>query len=63
MKKNAVQFTKLLENIRTAKNDVEGDNAGARIIEGWEQLAETTSSSVIGKKLIVYTRAVKWWDE
>ena len=63
MKKNAVRLSELLENIGTTKNDIGRDNAGARIIEGWEQLAETTSSSVIGKKLIVYTRAVKWWDE
>ena len=51
------------DSIRTAKNDVEGDNAGARIIEGWEQLVKTTACKVIEKELIVCNRAVKWWDE
>ena len=47
----------------TTRNDIERDGAGARIIEGWEQLVKTTASKVIGKKLIVCNRAVKWWDE
>jgi len=38
-------------------------NAGAKITEGWEQLVKTTASKVIDEKLIVYNRAVKWWDE
>ena len=52
-----------MENIGTTKYDIERDNAGARIIEGWEQLVKTTASKVIGKKLIVCNRAAKWWDE
>ena len=40
-------FPDLLENISTTKNDIERDNAGARIIEGWEQLVKTTTSEVI----------------
>ena len=52
-----------MENLGKTKNDIERDNAGARIIEGWEQLVKTTASRVIGKKLIVCNRAVKWWDE
>ena len=59
MKKNAVRLSELLENIGTTKNDIGRDNAGARIIEGWEQLVKTTASRVIGKKLIVCNRAVK----
>ena len=62
MKKNAVQFSVLLESIGTTKNDKERDSAGARIIEGWEQLVKTTARRVIGK-LIVYSRELKWWDE
>ena len=33
------------------------------MVEGWEHLVKTTSSKVVGIKLIVYNRAVKWWDE
>ena len=40
-----------------------GKCSRARIIEEWEQLVETTASNVIGEKLIVCNRAVKWWDE
>ena len=44
--------------------DAEGrDQAGSRIIEGWEELVNTTASRVLGRKLIVCKRAVKWWDE
>ena len=32
--KDAVQFSELLESKGTTKNDIEKDNAGARIIEG-----------------------------
>ena len=42
---------------------MESESAGARGIQGWEQLVKTTASKVIGKKLIVCNRAVKWWDE
>ena len=63
MSKNAEKFSELLERIGTTENDVERDSAGARIIEGWEQLVKTTASKVIGKKLIICNRAVKWWDE
>ena len=63
MAKNAEQFSELLEIIGTTSNDIERDDAGARIIEGWEKLVNTTASKVIGKKLIVCNRAVKWWDE
>ena len=63
MAKNAQQFSELLERIGTARNDRERDDAGAGIIEGWEQLVKTTASKVIRKKLIVCNRAGKWWDE
>ena len=46
-KKHAVQFSELLESIGTTKNDMERDDAGGRIIEGWEQLVKTTASKVI----------------
>ena len=52
-----------MEIIGTTRNDIERDDAGARIIEGWEQLVKTTARKVIGKNLIVCNRAVKWWDE
>ncbi|MEP5536837.1 hypothetical protein, partial [Ekhidna sp.] len=32
-------------------------------MKGWEQLVQTTASKVIGKKLVVCNRSVKWWDE
>ena len=51
-KKNAVQFSEPLESMGTTKDDMERDNAGARIIEIWEQLVKTAASKVIGKKLI-----------
>ena len=47
MKKNAAQCTELLENIGTAKNDIE-----------WEHLVESTPSNAIGEKLIVCNREV-----
>ena len=31
-------------------------------MEGWEQLIKTAASKLIGKKLIVCNRAVKWPD-
>ena len=63
MAKNAERFSELLESIGTTENDTERDSAGDRIIEGWEQLVKNTASKVIGKKLIIYNRAVKWWDQ
>ena len=51
-----------MEIIGTTRNDREKNDAGARIIGGWEQLLETTASKVIGKELIVCNGAVKWWD-
>ena len=47
MKKNAAQCTELLENIGTAKNDIE-----------WEHLVESTPSNAIGEKFIVCNREV-----
>ena len=52
-------FPSCWKSIGTTKNDMERDTAGARIIEGWEQLVKTTASKGIGKKLIVCNRAVK----
>ena len=60
---NSEQLSELLERLGTTRNDIERDDAGARMIEGWEELAETTASKVIGTKLIVFNRAVKWRDE
>ena len=61
--KNAVKFSKLLKNVGPVDTEMERDRAGAKIIEGWEQLVKNTASKVVGKKLIVWNRAVKWWDE
>ena len=63
MTKNAERFSELLESRGTKENDTERDSAGDSIIEGWEQLVKTMASKVIGKKLILCNRAVKWWDE
>ena len=63
MAEHAEQCSELSERTGTTKNDIERDDAGARIIEGWEQLVKTTASKVIEKKLIVCNKAVKWWDE
>ena len=52
-----------MEGIGTTKNYMGRDNAGPKIIQGWEQLAKTTESKVGGSTLIVYSRAVKWWDD
>ena len=41
-----------MEIIGTTRNAIERDDAGARIIEGWEQLVRTTASKIIGKGLI-----------
>ena len=63
MAKTAGQCSELLESISATNNEKERGNAGARIIEGWEQLVKTTASILIGKKLKVCNRAAKWWDE
>ena len=39
------------------------DDAGDRMIEGWEQLVKTAASTVLGNKSMVCNRAVRWWDE
>ena len=52
-----------MESIGTTEDDVERDNAGARITEGWKQMVKITASKVIQKELIVCNRSVKWWDE
>ena len=60
---NDKKLSELIEAMGTPK-DAEGrDQAGSRIIEGWEKLVNTTASRVLGRKLIVCKRAVKWWDE
>ena len=60
---NDKKLSELIEAMGTPK-DAEGrDQAGSRIIEGWEELVNTTASRVLGRKLIVCKRAVKWWDE
>ena len=57
--KNAVQLSELSENIGTTKKAIERDNAGARIIERWEQLVKTTASNVPGKTSIVTQQSSK----
>ena len=42
---------------------MERNGAGAKIIEEWEQLVKDTACKVVGKKLIICNRAVKWWSE
>ena len=46
MSKTGVQLFELLLSMGTTKNDIERDNAGARIVEGWEQLVKTTARKV-----------------
>ena len=36
MAKNAEQFSELLERLGTTRNDTERDDAGSRILEGWD---------------------------
>ena len=38
------ELSELLGSIGTTKNAMERDNAGARIIQGWEQLAKAIGS-------------------
>ena len=45
-----MQSSELLESIGASKNDMERSDAGARIIEGCEQLVKTTASKAIRKK-------------
>ena len=52
-----------MKSVGPVDTEKERDRAGAKIIEGWEQLVKNTASKVVGKKLIVCNRAVKWWDE
>ena len=63
MAKIAEKFSKLLKNVGPVDTEMGRDRAGAKIIEGCEQLIKNTASKVVGKKLIVCNRAVKWWDE
>ena len=60
MIKNAKRFSELLESIGATENDTKRDNAGDRIIKGWEQLLKNTANKVIGKNLIMCSRAVEW---
>lgn len=57
---NTAKLSKLLERVDTLYTEMERDQAGAEIIEGWKQLIGNTASKVISKKLIVYNKAVKW---
>lgn len=41
---------------------MEKNQAGVRIIEGWEPLVMDTASKVMEQKLIVRNRAVEWCD-
>ena len=63
MAKNAQTYSELVKSVGTVDTEMERDRAGAKIIKGWEQLVKTTASKVIGKKLIVCNRAVKWRDD
>ena len=63
MTKTAEQISELWEIIGTTRSKIERDDAGARIKEGLEESVKTTASNVVGEKLRVCNRAVKWWDE
>ena len=63
MPRNAVKVSKLLKSVGSVDTEMERDRAGAKIVERWAQLVKSTASKVVGKKLIVCNRAVKWWDE
>lgn len=43
----------------TVGTEMEGDPAGAKIMEGWWQLVKNTPRPVIRKRLFVCNRAVK----
>ena len=45
MTKNAKRFSELLESIGTTENDTKRDNAGDRIVEGWERLVKNTAGA------------------
>ena len=56
MVRNAVKFSELLEEVGTVGTEMERNRAGAKVIEGWEQLVKDTACKVIGKKLcLLYT--------
>ena len=42
MAKNAVEFSKLLKNVGPVDTEIERNRAGAKIIEGWEQLVKNS---------------------
>jgi len=63
MTRNALKFSELVKSVGRVDTERERDRAGAKIIEIWEHLVKTTASKVIGKKLIVCNKAVKWWDD
>ena len=52
MVRNAVKVSELLEKVGTVGTEMERNRAGAKIIEGWEQLVKDTACKVIGKNLI-----------
>ena len=58
MVRNAVKFSELLEEVGTVGTEMERNRAGAKIIEGWEQLVKDTACKVIGKKLILCNKEV-----
>lgn len=60
MNKIGDEFFELLGSVGTASTEIGRDRA--KIMGGRQQLVRT-AARVMGKNLIVCTRAVKWWNE
>ena len=58
MTKNTVKFSELVKRVGLVDTEMERDRAGAKIIQGCEQLVKTTTSKVVGNKQIVCNRVV-----
>ena len=44
MARNAVEFSEFLKSLSTVDPGIERNRAGAKVIEGWEQLVKITAS-------------------
>ena len=54
MAENAMKLSELLERGGSRGTEMDRNRAGAKIMEGWEQLIKDIACKVIGKKNLSY---------
>lgn len=61
--KNAVKFSELVKSVSTVNIGMERDRAGTKMMECGKQWVRIIAAKAMGKKVLVFNRAVKRWDE